>query len=174
MLGADPRVTDAEGRTMLMLAAASDAVPVDAVKALVARGVDVNAKSKRGDTALGLARLRGATPVIDVLSKAGAVDVPLSGRTHRSAVAGTVGARGARAQPAAATEDRRHLLQEGGVRLVSQQHGRRRERRGRPAEGTAGERPDQHAISCGRSPPIWTAGASARCRASAFRATPTR
>jgi hypothetical protein len=37
-LGADPQVTDAEGCTMLMLAAASDALPVGAVNALVTRG----------------------------------------------------------------------------------------------------------------------------------------
>jgi len=77
--GADPRITDGEGRTMLMLAAASDALPVGAVKALLSRGVDLNATSKRGETALGLARLRGNTPVVDVLMKAGAVDVPPPG-----------------------------------------------------------------------------------------------
>jgi hypothetical protein len=78
-LGADPRVTDAEGRTMLMLAAASDALPIGAVKALLARGIDPNATSKRGDTALGLARLRGNTPVVDVLTKAGASTPALAG-----------------------------------------------------------------------------------------------
>jgi ankyrin repeat protein/mono/diheme cytochrome c family protein len=76
-LGADPRITDADGRTMLMLAAASDAAPVGAVKALLARGLDLDATSKRGDTALGLARLRGNTPVVDVLTKAGAREAPL-------------------------------------------------------------------------------------------------
>ncbi len=74
-LGADPRITDADGRTMLMLAAASDEAPVGAVKALLARGLDLDATSTRGDTALGLARLRGHTPVVDVLMKAGARDV---------------------------------------------------------------------------------------------------
>jgi hypothetical protein len=44
------------------------------VKALIDRGVDVNAKTPKGETALGLARLRGQTPVVDLLIKAGAKD----------------------------------------------------------------------------------------------------
>jgi ankyrin repeat protein len=72
--GADIRATDPEGRTMLMLAAASDALPVEVVQTLLARGADVNAKSARGETALGLAKLRGHTPVVDLLIKAGATD----------------------------------------------------------------------------------------------------
>jgi squalene cyclase len=59
---------------MLMLASASDALPVEVVQTLIARGADVNARSARGETALGLARLRGATPVVDLLIKAGATD----------------------------------------------------------------------------------------------------
>ncbi len=72
--GADLRTTDPEGRDMLMLASASDALPVDVVRTLIARGADVNAKSGRGQTALGLAKLRGNTPVVDLLIKAGAAD----------------------------------------------------------------------------------------------------
>ena len=72
--GADLKATDPQGRNLLMLAAASDALPVDVVKLLIARGLDVNAKSPRGETALGLARLRGNTPIVDLLLKAGAKD----------------------------------------------------------------------------------------------------
>jgi ankyrin repeat protein len=74
--GADANASDPQGRTMLMLAAASDAVPVDAVRALIAKGVNVNATSASGDTALGHARLRGNTPLVDLLVKAGARDLP--------------------------------------------------------------------------------------------------
>lgn len=72
--GADPKGTDATGRTLLMLAASSDVLPVDTVKTLIERGVDVNAQARNGQTALGYARLRGQTPVVDLLLKAGARD----------------------------------------------------------------------------------------------------
>jgi ankyrin repeat protein len=75
--GADVSVTDRGGRTMLMRAAASDGLPVEIVKMLIKRGVDVNATSSNGDTALGLALLRGHTPVVDILTKAGARLVPV-------------------------------------------------------------------------------------------------
>jgi ankyrin repeat protein len=75
--GADAHAKDPAGRTMLMLAAASDELPVDAVKALLENGADVNAKSANGDTALKYAMLRGNTPIVDVLKKAGAADVRL-------------------------------------------------------------------------------------------------
>lgn len=72
--GASASVTDLQGRTVLMLAAASDAVPVDAAKSLIARGVDVNAVSPTGETAIALAKLRGNTALVDLLLKAGAKD----------------------------------------------------------------------------------------------------
>jgi ankyrin repeat protein len=74
--GADVNARDPQGRTLLMLAAASDALPVDVVKNLIARGVDVNAKGREGETALSYARLRGRTAVFELLLKAGATDVP--------------------------------------------------------------------------------------------------
>jgi hypothetical protein len=77
--GADVNAKDPQGRTLLMLAAASDALPVDVVTNLIARGVDVNAKTPEGETALSHARLRGHTPVVDLLLKAGATD------THKPA-----------------------------------------------------------------------------------------
>ena len=76
--GAVHDVKDPSGRTILMLAAASDALPVDAIQALLARGLDVNARTPKGETALALARRHGSTPVVDLLVKAGATDDPLS------------------------------------------------------------------------------------------------
>jgi ankyrin repeat protein len=70
--GADPNAVTATGRTLLMLAASSDVVPIDTVRALIDRGADVNARSPRGETALTLARMHGATPIVDLLVKAGA------------------------------------------------------------------------------------------------------
>jgi ankyrin repeat protein len=70
--GGDLDARDPEGRTLLMLAAASDAMPVDIVRMLIARGADVNARTSAGETALGLAMRHGRTPVVDVLVRAGA------------------------------------------------------------------------------------------------------
>ena len=78
--GADPKAYDVFGHTALMYAAASDVLPVDAVKLLVSRGADVNAKSKRvnsgdsGRTVLDLAKMHGQTPVLEYLVAAGAKD----------------------------------------------------------------------------------------------------
>lgn len=72
--GADPNVRGPHGYTMLMLAAASDAIAVDAVRMLIERGADVNAKAADGTTALRLARLKGNTAVTALLEKAGASD----------------------------------------------------------------------------------------------------
>ena len=74
--GADINARDPMGRTLLMLAAASEAMPVDVVKLLLAKGLDVNATTPAGDTALSLAKLRGHTPIVDLLLKAGAKDGP--------------------------------------------------------------------------------------------------
>ena len=71
-LGADVHTKDPGGNTLLMLAASSDSLPVEALKSLIARGCDVNAKNAEGRSALDFARLRGATPVVDLLAKAGA------------------------------------------------------------------------------------------------------
>ena len=76
--GADPKAYDVFGHTALMYAAASDVLPLDAVKLLVSSGADVNAKSKRlnagdsGRTVLDLAKMHGPTPVLDYLMAAGA------------------------------------------------------------------------------------------------------
>ncbi len=71
--GVDLKDKDAEGYTMLMLAANSDAMPVDMVKAMLDRGADVNEKTPKGYTALDFASLRGKTPVTELLIKAGGV-----------------------------------------------------------------------------------------------------
>lgn len=55
-----------------MLAASSDAVPVETVKSLIERGADVNANGTGGETALAFAKQRGRTPVVDLLLQAGA------------------------------------------------------------------------------------------------------
>jgi ankyrin repeat protein len=76
--GADVNAFDPTGRTALMYAAGSDLLPVNAVKLLIDRGADVNAKSRHqqsrdtGLSVLDIARLRGETPVVDVLLKSGA------------------------------------------------------------------------------------------------------
>jgi ankyrin repeat protein len=75
--GATLEGRDPSGRSMLMLAAASDAMPVDAVKALIAMHVDVNERTAAGQTAIGLARRHGNTPIVKLLLDAGAKDEAL-------------------------------------------------------------------------------------------------
>jgi hypothetical protein len=70
--GADPNVRNPTGSPMILLAAASEAMPVDAIKALIARGADVNAANPFGETALTVAQRHGDTPVVDLLRQAGA------------------------------------------------------------------------------------------------------
>jgi len=73
--GADVNARDPQGRTVLMLAAASDVVTAEVIQGLLARGVDINATSRGGETALTLAKMRGNTAVVEALLKAGAKDV---------------------------------------------------------------------------------------------------
>ena len=75
--GATLDARDPSGRSMLMLAAASDAMPVDAVKVLLAKHADVNERTAAGQTAIGLARRHGDTPIVKLLLEAGAKDEPL-------------------------------------------------------------------------------------------------
>jgi ankyrin repeat protein len=67
--------------TVLMAAAFSEWIPAEAVKTLVERGADVNAKSPNGETALDFALRHGNTPVVDLLRKAGA---PEGGATNEA------------------------------------------------------------------------------------------
>jgi ankyrin repeat protein len=81
--GADVKAFDITGRTALMYTAASDVLPLDAVKLLVAHGADVNAKSrhtKSGDeglTVLDMAERHGKTPVLEFLVASGAKNSPV-------------------------------------------------------------------------------------------------
>ncbi len=70
--GADPNAVDVRGRTPLMFAANSDLMRFDTVKLLLERGAKINTKNMAGETALDLARLRGNTPIVDLLLKNGA------------------------------------------------------------------------------------------------------
>jgi ankyrin repeat protein len=72
----DVTVQDDEGRSLLLRAAATDLLPADIMKTLIDRGADARATLPGGQTAVGLARLRGNAAVIDVLKKAGAADNP--------------------------------------------------------------------------------------------------
>jgi ankyrin repeat protein len=78
--GADVNRADPRGRTPLMYAAISDFMPVDVARLLIERGADLNAKSLHkesadsGLTALDLAKLRGSTPMVELLTKLGALD----------------------------------------------------------------------------------------------------
>lgn len=69
--GADANAKDSKGRTVLMLAASSDTLPIETVKTLIDRGADVNAKSATGATALDFALLH-QPPVVELLRRAGA------------------------------------------------------------------------------------------------------
>lgn len=69
--GADVNAKDPQGRTLLMLAASTDNVPLDIVRMLIAKGADVNARTSNGETALSLAHDRRASEVIALLTKAG-------------------------------------------------------------------------------------------------------
>ena len=76
--GAKVDAPDPLGHTALAYAAGSDMIPTDTVKLLIERGADVNSKSPHrnsrdtGMSVLDIARLRGETPVVNALLKAGA------------------------------------------------------------------------------------------------------
>jgi ankyrin repeat protein len=71
--GADVNARDPEGRPLLVAVASSDAAPVETFQAMLQRGVDVQAKDANGRTALDAALLRGQTPLVEALLKAGAM-----------------------------------------------------------------------------------------------------
>jgi len=70
--GANPKAINGLGRSLLMVAASSDALPVDNVKLLLERGAEANVKGPKGATALDFASQRGHTPVVDLLTASGA------------------------------------------------------------------------------------------------------
>jgi ankyrin repeat protein len=170
--GGDMNARDAEGRTLLMLAAASDAQPVEVVQTLIAKGADVNARNAAGETALGLAKRHGNTPVVEALVKAGAADVPpLPEPPAKPSPAASPRAAVARTLPLVQQNDVMFLKKAGCV--SSQQHADGGHHRRRPGAGFASTRPSRSG-SRTRLEPISTRGANARCRASRFRAMPTR
>jgi Ankyrin repeats (3 copies)/Squalene-hopene cyclase N-terminal domain len=85
--GADPKVPDGAGSTTLMWAAANEAGEPAFVKELIALGVDVNAKNKLGENALGWAMRRGQTPVTAMLKQHGASTSPMIRASVEKAVA---------------------------------------------------------------------------------------
>src|SRR5258708_879073 len=72
--GANPNVQSPTGYPMIVLAAASETMPVHAGRSLLAHGANINATGPGGETALGVARRHGHTPVVDALVQAGAKD----------------------------------------------------------------------------------------------------
>ena len=91
--GAAIDARDGSGRSVLMLAAASEAMTVGAVKQLLARKVNVSERTAKGETALGLARRHGNSPVVTTLLEAGAKDetpppapTPAPARSSREAL----------------------------------------------------------------------------------------
>ncbi|HYM10292.1 MAG TPA: ankyrin repeat domain-containing protein [Bryobacterales bacterium] len=113
--GADAKATDPEGNSILVLAAASDAFPVDAIQTLLDRGADVDAKSANGETALELAERQGQTPVVDLLRKAGAREADPPEPAVRTKAAGSVRAAVERSLPLLQQNDAIFLRKSGCV-----------------------------------------------------------
>ena len=110
------------------------------VRTLLARGVDVNAKSPTGETALGHALRRGNTPIVELLRKAGATEVPAPAAPAASRSPAEVATRRHRTKPAAAAADRYGLSETIGLRVVSQQHAHGDERLRGATERHSGQR----------------------------------
>jgi hypothetical protein len=70
--GADIGARDTRGLTALALAATSESQNAEAVRLLLSRGAKVNVKAKDGQTALAWSRKWGDTPIVKLLSEAGA------------------------------------------------------------------------------------------------------
>jgi len=94
--GADVNARDPQGRTVLMLAAATDNISPDTVRLLIQRGADVQARTNGGETALSIAKARQAAAIVQILAESGArpetadVDAshpaPAGSETPRSAI----------------------------------------------------------------------------------------
>jgi hypothetical protein len=65
-----------KGTDILARAAATDLLAADLIKTLIDRGADLDAALPDGQGAVGAARRRGNTAVVDVLKRAGAADTP--------------------------------------------------------------------------------------------------
>ena len=70
--GADVNARGRGGRSILIDLVNSDSFPVESVTTLIERGADTNGRTEAGQTALDFAILRGQTPIVDLLVKAGA------------------------------------------------------------------------------------------------------
>ena len=70
--GAEINAKDARGLTALALAASSEIQDAAAVRLLLTRKAEVNVRAKDGETALTWARKWGDTPIVKLLSEAGA------------------------------------------------------------------------------------------------------
>ncbi|MBI1325816.1 hypothetical protein GC170_21855 [bacterium] len=70
--GAEVDARGPAGRTALMNLVNSDTLPVEIASILLEKGADPNVKSETGLTMLDYARMRGQTPVAELLVKAGA------------------------------------------------------------------------------------------------------
>jgi ankyrin repeat protein len=70
--GVDGKAKNPDGFSLLMVNAASEAFPLDSIRALIEKGADLNDKWTDGRTALDFAARNGQTPVVDLLLKAGA------------------------------------------------------------------------------------------------------
>jgi ankyrin repeat protein/mono/diheme cytochrome c family protein len=91
--GADVNAQDGDGRTLLMRLAASDTAPPALVQRVIAGGARVDARGPHGETALAYAMQRGATPVVNLLLKAGA---PAAGEATTTAIPPALPARSPR------------------------------------------------------------------------------
>ncbi|MBI3210650.1 MAG: ankyrin repeat domain-containing protein [Candidatus Solibacter usitatus] len=70
--GVDAKLKAPDGRSLLLVNAASEGFPLDSIRTLIEKGADVNDKAPDGQTALDVARRHGQTPVVDLLLKSGA------------------------------------------------------------------------------------------------------
>ncbi len=117
--GADVNSFDPRGRTPLMYAAISDFTPVDVAKLLIEHGADVSAKSRHKDsadsglTALDLAKLRGNTPMVELLIKSGATKGAISTPAVKPPGASTVQAAVKRSLPLLQRTDASFTAQSG-------------------------------------------------------------
>ena len=74
--GADVNAVNEQAYSPLMYAAGSDLIPLEEAKLLIERGANINAKDLLGRTPLDFAKLRGETPIVDMLLKSGAKGTP--------------------------------------------------------------------------------------------------
>jgi ankyrin repeat protein len=78
--GADVNARDVRGMTPLMLAVASDHQSLDVTRTLIAARAEIDARSLDGETALDWARKSGRTPIVALLTRAGATGTaPVAG-----------------------------------------------------------------------------------------------